>query len=67
MRDASVFMPMNQYNYEVNIAHPKVQPLFDQYQKENGIFIPSDLERFIFEKQITLLYMDGYFDLGVKK
>ena len=42
----------NKYGYKVNVNHPQVQPLYEQFKKKLKTPILSDRERFQFESII---------------
>lgn len=53
--DTRIFIPPNQYGYQVNISHPLIKPLYDRFKvwKKIPPWCPlSDDERFEFENYI---------------
>ena len=42
----------NKYGYQVNINHPKVQPLYERFKRSKKAIILSDKERLEFEEII---------------
>lgn len=46
----------NKYGYKVNVNHPQIQPLYEQFKKELKTPILSDMERFQFESIIISKY-----------
>lgn len=46
----------NKYGYKVNVNHPQIQPLYEQFKKELKTPILSDRERFQFENIIISKY-----------
>lgn len=46
----------NKYGYKVNVNHPQIQPLYEQFKKELKTPILSDKERFEFESMIISKY-----------
>lgn len=45
----SIFARPNKYGYRINIAHPKIRPLFERYCEKVGEKILSDAQRHHFE------------------
>lgn len=58
-----IFMPPNEYGYQVNILDPKILPLYQRFKKSKGIpphFPCSDAERLEFEEYILNWYLKKY-------
>lgn len=51
-KNTSMFLPANKYGYTININHPKIKPLYEQFKKKIGCYILSDNERRRFEMAI---------------
>ncbi len=60
-RSDSIIIPpgVNKYGYRVNINHPLVRPIYEEWKRERHIMIPSDAERHHFEIYIQLLIDHG--------
>ncbi len=52
----SIFISGNKYGYKVDVNHPLISPLYDQFKFEIGCNILSDKERFQFENLIIQRY-----------
>jgi len=48
----SVWNENNPYGYKLNVNHPRIRPLYEQYIKEHGGQPLSDRERFAFETMV---------------
>jgi hypothetical protein len=55
----TIRMPPNKYGNRININHPLIRPLYDQYKKDKKEIILSDAQRLEFENQIDLLIRCG--------
>ncbi len=55
----SVYAPENKYGYKINVNHPKIKPLYDEYKKRVRAIILSDKERFEFEGLIMKTIAKG--------
>ncbi len=51
-KNERMFLPANKYGYTININHPKIRPLYEQFKREVGCNILSDNERRRFEMEI---------------
>ncbi len=60
-RNNSIRIPpgVNSYGYHININHPQIRPIYEEWKKERHITIPSDTERHHFEIYIQLLIDHG--------
>lgn len=45
----SIFAPVNKYGYRINITHPKILPLYEEFKRRKNAIILSDEERIEFE------------------
>lgn len=45
----SIFAPVNKYGYRININHPSVLPLYEEFKRRKNAIILSDEERLEFE------------------
>lgn len=53
----SIFITgVNKYGYKVNVNHPQIQPLYEQFKKKLKTPILSDTERLRFENIIISKY-----------
>ncbi len=51
----SIYLPLHPYGFRINIAHPRIAPLYERFRRWKGIpyGMPlSDDERFEFESYI---------------
>jgi hypothetical protein len=54
-----VFNTINRFNYQVNVNHPEVQPIYLAWKRSRGIpamAAPSDAERWEFDRYFISQY-----------
>jgi glutathione peroxidase-family protein len=54
-----VFNTINRFNYQVNVNHPEVQPVYQAWKRSKGIpqmAPPSDEERWEFDRYFISRY-----------
>lgn len=49
----NIFNAQNKYGYKINVNHPQIKPLYEQYKKKYNILIPTNEERHKFEDIIA--------------
>lgn len=55
----SLFAAPEAYPYKINIDHPKIRPLYEDYKKRLGERILSDGQRLTFEAGIMRMIQNG--------
>lgn len=57
----SIYAKPNKYGYKINIAHPKIRPLYERYKEHLHEIILSDRQRLTFERIIfQMIERDGF-------